>query len=223
MHRMRRAHSRSSWRERPATGSSTARSFSRLTARPSWRSEARFGHAAVVLLAQWAGADLAAGAGSPDVDAGDRVAPSELDHDAGRASRDRVRDGAGRRGRRDRARRRGSRRLWDDAVTGEDRCSTSSPTPPTTCDAPTVSPTVPTSWSTARTTPRRTRSRRSRSSWGSHGGLGGWQSHPSRSSRAAGAEKGPIVGVEAMHEALPWLAHRGGAGLKPHAARDSRG
>ena len=58
---------------------------------------------------------------------------------------------------------------------------------------------------------------------GSHGGLGGWQYIPSRSSRAAGARKGPIVGVEAMHEALRGWLTEAGLELKPHAARDSRG
>ena len=52
---------------------------------------------------------------------------------------------------------------------------------------------------------------------GSHGGLGGWQSHPFALVPSAWSEEAaPIVGVEAMHEALRgWLAESGQE-LKPH-------
>ena len=59
---------------------------------------------------------------------------------------------------------------------------------------------------------------------GSHGGLGGWQSHPFALVPSGWSEqKGPIVGVEAMHEALRGWVTEAGLELKPHAARDSRG
>jgi uncharacterized membrane protein YvlD (DUF360 family) len=52
---------------------------------------------------------------------------------------------------------------------------------------------------------------------GSHGGLGGWQSHPFALVPSAWSEQpAPIVGVEAMHEALRgWLAESGQE-LRPH-------
>jgi uncharacterized membrane protein YvlD (DUF360 family) len=52
---------------------------------------------------------------------------------------------------------------------------------------------------------------------GSHGGIGGWQSHPFALVPAAWSElKGPVVGAGAMHEALrTWLAETG-LELKPH-------
>ena len=59
---------------------------------------------------------------------------------------------------------------------------------------------------------------------GSHGGLGGWQSHPFALVPSGWSEEqGPIVGVEAMHEALRgWLAESG-LEMRPHASQDSRG
>jgi uncharacterized membrane protein YvlD (DUF360 family) len=57
---------------------------------------------------------------------------------------------------------------------------------------------------------------------GSHGGIGGWQSHPFALVPASWREvNGPIVGVRAMHDALRgWLAETG-LQLKPHAAEQS--
>jgi Type I phosphodiesterase / nucleotide pyrophosphatase len=54
---------------------------------------------------------------------------------------------------------------------------------------------------------------------GSHGGLGGWQSHPFALVPSAWSEvKAPIVGVEAMHNAIRgWLAESG-LELRPHAS-----
>ncbi len=59
---------------------------------------------------------------------------------------------------------------------------------------------------------------------GSHGGLGGWQSRPFALVPSGWSEEqGPIVGVEAMHEALRgWLAESG-LEMRPHASQDSRG
>ena len=82
----------------------------------------------------------------------------------------------------------GSRRLRDDAVSGEDPLRISARTPPTTCAAPTASPTARTSSSTACTTRRRTRSRRSRSSWARTAGSAAGRATRSRWCRAAWSE-----------------------------------
>ena len=58
---------------------------------------------------------------------------------------------------------------------------------------------------------------------GSHGGLGGWQSHPFALVPSGWSEaKGPIVGVEAMHEALRGWLTEAGMELKPDAIRDAK-
>jgi uncharacterized membrane protein YvlD (DUF360 family) len=59
---------------------------------------------------------------------------------------------------------------------------------------------------------------------GSHGGLGGWQTHPFALVPKEWSEQdAPIVGVEAMHETIRgWLAESG-LDLKPHAPGSSRG
>jgi uncharacterized membrane protein YvlD (DUF360 family) len=59
---------------------------------------------------------------------------------------------------------------------------------------------------------------------GSHGGLGGWQSHPFALVPSEWSEPGePIVGVEAMHASLRrWLAETG-LELSPHAEREPAG
>jgi len=59
---------------------------------------------------------------------------------------------------------------------------------------------------------------------GSHGGLGGWQGRPfALVPTAWSAEQAPIVGVEAMHQTLRgWLADSG-LKLSPHTAPESGG
>ena len=57
---------------------------------------------------------------------------------------------------------------------------------------------------------------------GSHGGLGGWQSRPFALVPSAWSEREtPIVGVEAMHHAIRGWLTESGLKLKPHAARGS--
>ena len=58
---------------------------------------------------------------------------------------------------------------------------------------------------------------------GSHGGLGGWQSHPFTLVPSEWSEaEGPIVGARAMHTALrAWLAETG-LGLEPHSTPERR-
>ena len=102
------------------------------------------------------------------------------------------------------------------------RCSTSGRTRPTTCAAPTASPTAPTSSSTASTTPRPTRSRRSRSSWARTGGSAAGRATLRPGPEPSGASpRQPIVGVQAMHDALRgWLAETG-LELRPHSTHPS--
>jgi uncharacterized membrane protein YvlD (DUF360 family) len=113
----------------------------------------------------------------------------------------------------------GSRRLADDAVTGEDPLRSFGPTAADHLRRTDGFPHCPDLLVNCMYDPDANEVAPFEEFMGSHGGLGGWQSHPFALVPNSWSEpEAQIVGVEAMHEALRRWLTESGLRLAPHAA-----
>ena len=142
-----------------------------------------------------------------------------LIRDAGRASRDRLRDGPRRRAVVRLYWGRWNPRLRDDQVTGEDPLRDYGPNAADHLRRTDGFPHCPDILVMCMYDAEANEVAPFEEFMGSHGGLGGWQSRPFALVPAGWSEpKPPIVGVRAMHDTIRgWLAETGLA-LRPHAS-----
>jgi hypothetical protein len=119
---------------------------------------------------------------------------------------------------------RGSRRLRDDAISGEDPLRHFGPNAADHLRRTDSFPHCPDLLVNCMYDPGANEVAPFEEFMGSHGGIGGWQSHPFALVPASWAEvDGPIVGVRAMHDVLRgWLTETG-LELKPHASEEPAG
>ena len=113
----------------------------------------------------------------------------------------------------------GSRRLSDDAVTGEDPLADFGVTAADHLRRTDGFPHCPDLLVNCMYDPDANEVAPFEEFMGSHGGLGGWQTHPFALVPNAWSEaEAPIVGVEVMHESLRRWLTESGLRLKPHTA-----